>query len=97
MKGRRWYASLLARSVSSCRTSFARPDAVPSESTCPIFGYLTEDGWIYSMALNRRICWVPPSLSPFAADVTKDSVVFGMHDGRVVILRFNNINIDQSF
>jgi WD40 repeat protein len=90
MPGRSLFASSVARSLSSTWTSFSRPDAMPSESTSPIFGYVTDDGWIYSMALNRRICWVPRSLRPRAVDVTRDRVVFGTDDGRVVILRFNN-------
>jgi WD40 repeat protein len=92
MQGHPLYVSPPARSFSSSWTSFPGQDVIPSESTGPIFSYLTEDGWIYSMTLKRRICWVPRLFRPCALDVTRDSVVLGTNDGGVVILRFNNLD-----
>src|SRR6202030_1118792 len=58
--------------------------AVLITSTSPIW-YITNDGWIYSIALERRICWIPVSCRPSTLPMTRDLVTLAMNRDRVAL------------
>jgi WD40 repeat protein len=65
--------SSLARSINS--------------NSSTVFGYITDDGWIYSIIPERRLCWIPFACRPtIAPAVSGHRVAFGLDDGRVVVL-----------
>jgi WD40 repeat protein len=56
--------------------------------------YVMTEGWIYSTAQNRRICWIPVDCRPSgnSLDVFNDRVAIGTEDGRVILFDFTDID-----
>jgi WD40 repeat protein len=56
LKGLNIGVDLSALSINSFQSSFARGATITSSRPDSIFCHITEDGWIYSFTLQRRVC-----------------------------------------
>jgi WD40 repeat protein len=82
----------LALSINSSQTSFSQGVTVTSNIPNPMFIYITQDGWIYSSAPQRRVCWIPVSCRPSGVSTRGMRAAMGTPDGRVVILDFTGMD-----
>jgi predicted NACHT family NTPase len=85
LEGYRMDVNSLALSIKSSQTSFSH-DATPDSF------YITEDGWIYSFTLQRRVCWLPVSCRPGELSVRGMRVAIGTDGGRVIFLDLTDMD-----
>jgi len=78
-------------SLDLSQPSMQESNSVVSIADCPpTYGFIIEDGWIFSLPQKRRLCWLPLSCRPRLA-WTGNRIALGTRDGRVVILDFTGM------
>jgi hypothetical protein len=81
------YSAVPSVALSTSSTPMSDP-----ASAGPLFGYVMNDGWIYSLTRERRLCWLPIACRPYLLAVTAHRAVLCPRDGKVIILDFTGMD-----
>ena len=63
------------------------------ENQSSFYYFISDDGWVWAMDPNQRLCWIPVTYRPFDVNSLATHgtyIALGSPDGRVIILDFSD-------
>jgi WD40 repeat protein len=87
-------ASVAALSITSTHPSFSPQFTSGGGTSDILFGYITDDGWVYSISHGlEKVFWIPTSYRLNALAVHGTHVALATSGGQVVILDTKHLNM----